>query len=439
MVTPFQLLLVVGIGQAIVNCVGETLSGAGQIAFRAKVNVVWCAATLVALLVLVTVDGIRGAALAHLIVFVPYAAVYATAGARRAGTTPSELWLAVRPVVMAVGCQAAVTAAVALALRGTGEDLAACAGALAGLLVVAVLLARDNDGPARQLATLLRAARDDGRQRMIARLTAPWPAGAMAPDPRTRLRAAALVGLAVLAAIAFGAALPEDPRAAVALVALVPLALGAPVASLGVLLFLTVVVPFDVQNRLSFVGGENVPGLLIVDLLVFLGLCRVALLVGTKKLRVETPLLVAAALGLVLAGFLVEGVAGGADLSEAGHEARRLGMGVAGFILAWPILGRPASRRAPVRAAPRARADSRSLGTRSVVLRDRLHGRGRRRRSPGRGADVGRPGIAAGRALCVPGRGDARVHGARGEPDPIRGGAHPAGGDPPAQRRSACC
>jgi hypothetical protein len=181
---------------------------------------------------------------------------------------------------------------------------------------------------------------------MIARLTAPWPAGAMAPDPRTRLRAPALLGLAVLAAIAFGAALPENPRAAVALVALVPLALGAPVASLGVLLVLTVVVPFDVQNRLSFVGGENVPGLLIVDLLVFLGLCRAALLVGIKKLRVETPLVVAAALGLVLAGFLVEGVVGGADLSEAGHEARRLGMGVAGFILAWPILGRPASRRA---------------------------------------------------------------------------------------------
>ena len=181
---------------------------------------------------------------------------------------------------------------------------------------------------------------------MIARLTAPWPAGAMAPDPRDRLRAAALVGLAVLAAIAFGAALPADPRAAVVLVAVVPLALGAPVASLGVLLLLTVVVPFDVQNRLSFVGGENVPGLLVVDLLVFLGLCRIALLLGTKKLRVETPLLVAAALGLVLAGFLVEGVAGGADLSEAGHEARRLGMGVAGFILVWPILARPASRRA---------------------------------------------------------------------------------------------
>ena len=124
----------------------------------------WCAATIVALFVLVTLDGIRGAALAHLIVFLPYAAVYATAGARRAGTSPSELWLALRPIVTAVGCQSAVTVAVTLGLRGTGEDLAACAGALAGLLVVAVLLARDDDGSARQLASLLRAAREDRRR-----------------------------------------------------------------------------------------------------------------------------------------------------------------------------------------------------------------------------------------------------------------------------------
>lgn len=180
---------------------------------------------------------------------------------------------------------------------------------------------------------------------MLARWSAPFPAGAVTPDPRTRLPAAALVGLVVLTAVAFGAALPEQPLAALALVALVPLAFGAPVASLGLLLLTTAVIPFDVQNRLAFVGGEDVPGLLLVDLLVLVGLCRVALLLWTGKLRVETPLLVAGALALVLAGLLVEGVIGGADLSEAGHEARRLGMGVAGFILAWPILGRQSLRR----------------------------------------------------------------------------------------------
>ena len=180
---------------------------------------------------------------------------------------------------------------------------------------------------------------------MLARFGAPIPAGAAAPDPRTRLPAAALVGLAIVAAAAFGAALPEQPLAALALVALVPLAFGAPVASLGVLLVLTAVVPFDVQNRLAFIGGEDAPGLLIVDLLVVLALCRVALLGWTGKLRGEVPLLVAGALGLVLAVLLVEGVVRGAELSEAGHEARRLGMGVAGFILVWPILRRESLRR----------------------------------------------------------------------------------------------
>jgi O-antigen/teichoic acid export membrane protein len=156
MVTPFQLLVVVGIGQAIVNCVGETLAGVGQIAFRAKVNIVWCIATLVALIVLVELDGIRGAALSHLVVFVPYAAVYATAGARRAGTDARELWRALRPTAAAVACQAIVTGGVVLALAGAGDDLAAVAGGAAGLAVVAVLLARDPAGPARQAVALLR-------------------------------------------------------------------------------------------------------------------------------------------------------------------------------------------------------------------------------------------------------------------------------------------
>ena len=160
MVAPFQVLLVVGIGQAIVNFVGEALSGLGEIAFRAKVNVAWCAATLVALLVLVRADGIRGAALAHLVVFVPYAAVYATVGARRAGTSTRELWRAIRPIALAVGWQSAATAAVAVGLSGAGaaEGLAACAGAVVGLLVIAVILGLGQRSPAREAVAVLRDA-----------------------------------------------------------------------------------------------------------------------------------------------------------------------------------------------------------------------------------------------------------------------------------------
>jgi O-antigen/teichoic acid export membrane protein len=158
MVTPLQLLLVVGVGYAILNCIGEALSGCGEIAFRAKVNVVWSLATLAALVVLVVLDGIRGAALAHLLVFVPYAAVYVTAGARRIGTSPRRLWDAVRLAVGVVLLEAALTAAVAagVAAAGVSSSLALTAGALAGILVVAA--AGLQNGRARKGAATMRRA-----------------------------------------------------------------------------------------------------------------------------------------------------------------------------------------------------------------------------------------------------------------------------------------
>jgi teichuronic acid exporter len=163
MVSAFQLLIVVGVGQAIVNCIGETLSGVGEIAFRAKVNVGWCAATLAALLLLVPLDGIRGAALAHLIVFVPYLGVYATAGARRAGTGTRELWAGLRGPIAALACQAAVTAAVAIWLGGTSDWVAACAGAAAGLLVVTPFTLLDREAPLREIAAIARGRHEGGR------------------------------------------------------------------------------------------------------------------------------------------------------------------------------------------------------------------------------------------------------------------------------------
>lgn len=141
MVVPLQILLVVGVGYAILNCIGEALSGGGEIAFRAKVNVAWSLATVVALVGLVALDGIRGAALAHLAVFVPYAAVYLTAGARRIGISPRLLWNTVRLPVGVVALEAAVTVAVAAVVAGSGlsRAVALSAGALAGVLAVAAV------------------------------------------------------------------------------------------------------------------------------------------------------------------------------------------------------------------------------------------------------------------------------------------------------------
>jgi O-antigen ligase len=173
----------------------------------------------------------------------------------------------------------------------------------------------------------------------------PLSATRPASDLAVRLPPVALVGVAGLAAIAFGTVLAENPFAAIVLLVLVPLAFGAPVASLGVLLFVTLLVPFDIQNKLSVLGRLDSPGLLVIDVLLLLGLCRVGMLLVTRRLRMPPPLLLAGALGLILAVALIEGIAIGYDLREAGHEARRVVLGVGAFILAWPILGDEAARQ----------------------------------------------------------------------------------------------
>lgn len=144
MVVPFQVLLAVGVGHAIVNCIGEALSGNGHMAFRAKVMVARCVATLLALLILVPIDGIRGAALAQLVVFTAYAAIYATAGARRAGTSPAALWRGVRPVAVTASIQMVVGSAVLVALASSEAAglIAACAAALVGLAAASRALFR---------------------------------------------------------------------------------------------------------------------------------------------------------------------------------------------------------------------------------------------------------------------------------------------------------
>ena len=71
-------------------------------------------------------------------------------------------------------------------------------------------------------------------------------------DLRARVPAPGLVGLAGIAAIAFGALLPTQPLLALGLLAVLPLALGAPVASLGALLFATTMVPATTTTTFRF-------------------------------------------------------------------------------------------------------------------------------------------------------------------------------------------
>jgi PST family polysaccharide transporter len=152
MVAPFQILLVVGVGQALVGMVGESLSGTGNIAWRARVNALWAVGMVGALIVLVSADGIRGAAFAHLALFVPLAAAYATLGARRLRLDARRVLGSLGGIALPIGLQAAATAAVwgALSAAGAEASAAEAAGAAAGLAVVAAALVRLPSSPLRE-------------------------------------------------------------------------------------------------------------------------------------------------------------------------------------------------------------------------------------------------------------------------------------------------
>ena len=84
MVLPFQILIVVGVAHAIVNVVGESLSGTGNIGLRARVNLVWMVGMIVALIALVEMYGMPGAALRAPLLYVPVAVAYGVWGMRLA-------------------------------------------------------------------------------------------------------------------------------------------------------------------------------------------------------------------------------------------------------------------------------------------------------------------------------------------------------------------
>jgi O-antigen/teichoic acid export membrane protein len=145
MVVPFQILVVVGVGHALAIMIGDSLSGSARIAFRAQLHLVWCVGMAAALVVLVRLYGIRGAALAHLALFVPFAFSYLIWGTRLLGTTARAVLSALKPVAIPVAGQLVVTLAVLWGLRagaGASGSFAAPSAAAAGFAVVAALFLR---------------------------------------------------------------------------------------------------------------------------------------------------------------------------------------------------------------------------------------------------------------------------------------------------------
>ncbi|HEU0250960.1 MAG TPA: hypothetical protein VFR48_09575, partial [Solirubrobacteraceae bacterium] len=143
MVVPFQILVTVGIGHAILVALGDSLSGAGAIAWRARLHLGWALGMVAVLILLVRLDGITGAAFAHLIMFVPFALAYLVWGTRHLQSTASALLRALADVALPVLAQLGLTTAALLAFERLLSPMAAAfAAAALGLAFVAAVFAR---------------------------------------------------------------------------------------------------------------------------------------------------------------------------------------------------------------------------------------------------------------------------------------------------------
>jgi O-antigen/teichoic acid export membrane protein len=160
-VAVFQILFPIGVAHAVLNLVGESLGGSGNVKLHAQLLAVWVVVIVPALLVLVPAYGIRGAAVAHVLVLVPVAAGYLLLGARRLGLPALGLVRGLAGVAPPLLAQLAVTLAgfSLLAEAGSPDALARVAGVLMGVgAAIGVLLLRPS-GPLLEARSLLAAAR----------------------------------------------------------------------------------------------------------------------------------------------------------------------------------------------------------------------------------------------------------------------------------------
>jgi O-antigen/teichoic acid export membrane protein len=161
MVLPFQLLILAGVGQGVLNVLAEVMAASGGVASRARIDLSWAAVTMVAVAVGAQSIGIEGAAIAHVGCFVLLAVAYGLRGAHVLGLRPVELLRALGRVGAVVAVQGFVTAAVAVELAELGASgvVAGVAGALLGLLALGAALPLLAPGPLAEMREALGAAR----------------------------------------------------------------------------------------------------------------------------------------------------------------------------------------------------------------------------------------------------------------------------------------
>jgi PST family polysaccharide transporter len=169
-VAPLQILVLVGVGETIVNVLLEALNGCGRIRFSACVHIARLVGLVPALLLFVRIDGIRGAAIAHLVTFIPISALCLGRGLGLVESSMRRLAGAVRGVVLAVAAQVAATigALLFVARVGLPREVGAPAAAAFGLVVMALVLLRSDpevlqQGRTARVALQRRRARSHSR------------------------------------------------------------------------------------------------------------------------------------------------------------------------------------------------------------------------------------------------------------------------------------
>lgn len=155
--------------------------------------------------------------------------------------------------------------------------------------------------------------------------------------------------LAFGGALLFGAAVARQPALAAGLVGLglvALLAFAAPVAHLWILIVLTAIVPYELQNRFGIGGGAGSAGLLLSDVFLITGLARASWALSRRPpegIRMVVSGLLVVFLGLA-AIQLVRGVVQfGRAPSEVGAEFRVL-LGFGAALIALPLLEEKAAR-----------------------------------------------------------------------------------------------
>jgi O-antigen/teichoic acid export membrane protein len=331
MAAPLAVLGIWAALRPLTATVGYLLNSVGQARVYGRIALVALLPLVAGTFVAAAVGGTSAVAWVLVLHVSAILAVLLAIAARLAGVPRRAVARALWPFAAASVVSWIVAHALAVASAGMPPVVSLCLagfGALAIYLLGLTLLAP------RVLGTAV-----SGVRRVLARshrVALPRP-------HRSAVPAVSVAGAALLGAVA-----GVEPKIAFAAVAgglLVALAFVAPVAHLLLLIAITAIVPFDVQNALAFGGGTGRPGLFISDVLLMGGLARAVLVLLDMPLQRRSRLALAMSLGFmaVAVAQAVHGVRLGHEAGTSGVELRVL-MGFATAVIALPILADRAAR-----------------------------------------------------------------------------------------------